>query len=104
MIIDVEKEVNKHRSCTDREKLERIIQDYKNLALQYAKNIALAGQYNMVAHKLREICDRLPAPNLKNVVSHTSNIPVKTAKITSKEASQIDAAWKQKAGNANKKA
>jgi len=99
MIIDVKAEINKHKNCNDRDKLERAIQDYKNLARQHAMDITLAGQYNMVALKLQEFCDKLPAPRLKNVLGNKSNVPVKTAKISSNEAAKIDAAWKQKAGN-----
>jgi len=98
-MIDVEAEINKHRNCKDRDKLERLIQEYKSLALQHAKNFAVAGKYNMVAHKLRGICDRLPAPYLKNPPGSTSNAPVKTATITSEEDARISAAWKQKAEN-----
>ena len=99
MIINVDAEVNKHKNCTERDKLERMIQEYKNLALQHAQNISLAGQYNLVAHKLRAICDKLPDPHLKKMASHAQNVPVKTVNITGKEAAKIDAAWKQKAGN-----
>jgi len=49
-MVDVESEVNKYRNCKDREEIERAIQDYKNLAMQHAKDFTLAGQYNMVAH------------------------------------------------------
>jgi len=96
-MVDVESEVNKHRHCKDRDELGRLIKDYKNLAIQHAKNIVLAGQYNTVAFKLQEICDKLPAPHLKNIVSSNTNTPVKTANITSEEQAKISAAWKQRA-------
>jgi len=99
-MINVEAEVNKHKACTDRGKLERLIQEYKSLALQYAKDFTAAGQYNMVAQRLQKICDRLPAPYLKNPSGNTSSAPVKTATITSEEDARIKAAWKQRAGNA----
>ena len=102
-MIDVEAEINKHRNCRDRDELEKLIQEYKNLALQYAKNFTVAGQYNMVAQRLRGICDRLPAPYLKNTAGKTSGTPVKTATITSDEQNRIKAAWKQKAGNTGTK-
>jgi len=96
-MIDVEAEVNKHKSCTDRDKLERLIQEYKSLALQYAKDFTTAGKYNMVAQRLRTICDRLPAPHLKN--ARTTGTSVKTATITSEDEAKIKAAWKQRAGS-----
>jgi len=98
-MINVEAEINKHKNCRDRDELERHIQEYKNLALQHAKNFTIAGQYNTVAQKLREICDRLPAQRLKSVTGKTSGAPVKTVTITSEEDAQIKAAWKQRAGN-----
>jgi hypothetical protein len=97
--VNVEAEVNKHKNCKERDKLEKIIQDYKGLALQHAKDFIAAGQYNMVAHKLREICDRLPAQHVKSQFAKTQNVPVKTANITKDENARINAAWKQKAGN-----
>jgi len=101
MIIDVEAEINKHKNCTDRDKLERQIQEYKNLARDYASNFTLAGKYNMVARKLQEICDKLPAPRLRNVTSRASNAPVKTATITKEEDAKIKDAWKKRAGGTN---
>jgi len=95
-MIDVEAEVNKHRNCKDRGELGRLVTEYKNLAIQYAKNIAVSGQYNMVAFKLQEILEKLPAPHIKNTGS-TRNVPVKTATITKEEEAKISAAWKQKA-------
>lgn len=96
-MINVESEINKHRSCRDRDELERHIQDYKNLARQHAMDFTVAGQYNMVAHKLQEICDKLPAPRLKNVVVNRPRTSVKTATITKEENAQIKAAWQQRA-------
>jgi len=97
-MIDVEAEVNKHKNCRNRDELEKHIQEYKSLALQYAKDFTVAGKYNMVAHKLKEFCDKLPAPHLKNVTSRTPSAPVKTATITKEENAQINAEWKQREG------
>jgi len=96
-LIDVEAEVNKHRNCKDRGELGRLITEYKNLAIQYAKNITVSGQYNMVAFKLQEIFDKLPSPSIKNTFSNTRPVPVKTPTITKEEQAKISAAWKQKA-------
>ncbi|MDR0290443.1 MAG: hypothetical protein LBI06_05855 [Treponema sp.] len=95
MLIDIEGEVNKHRTCRDRNQLEIHIQDYKALARKHAMNFALAGQYNTVAFKLQEICDKLPATHLKHI-DHSHAVPVKTAKISDQEKDRISAAWKQK--------
>jgi len=96
-MLDVEAEVNKHRNCKDKAELGRLIQDYKGLAIQYAKNFVLAGQYNMIAFKLQEICDKLQGPRLKNPAVGAHSAQVKTANITSEEQAKIDAAWRQKA-------
>jgi len=96
-MVSVEDEVNKYKNCKDRDELGRLIKEYKALAIQYAKNIVVAGQYNTVAFKLQEICDRLPAPHLKNPTGSTQSTPVKTATITNEEKARISAAWKQKA-------
>jgi radical SAM superfamily enzyme YgiQ (UPF0313 family) len=101
MIVNVENEVNKYKAKS-REEIERAIQDYKNLAIQHAVDFTLAGQYNMVAQKLREICDRLPAPNLR---PHTASAPrasVKTVALNNEEKAKIDAAWAKKAGRGGK--
>jgi hypothetical protein len=98
-MISVEDEVNKHKNCKERDKLERLIQEYKSFALQHAKNFVVAGQYNMVAKKLQEIYDRLPAQHIKNPAAKTQNVQIKTANITNAENAKINAAWKQKAGN-----
>jgi hypothetical protein len=96
-MIDVEAEVNKHRNCKERPKLEKVIQDYKSLALQCANNLALAGKYNLVIRKLQEICDRLPSLNLKNTTKgHAKRTPVKTATITSEENTKISTEWKKR--------
>lgn len=95
-MIDVEAEVNKHKTCRNRDELERHIQEYKNLALQHAKNFTLAGRYNMVAQKLRAICERLPAQNLKSVSNRGPSAPVKTVTITNEEDAKIKAAWNQR--------
>ena len=97
-MINVEDEVNKHRNSKDRNELVRQIQEYKNLALQHASDIVLAGQYSMVAHKLQEICEKLPDPNLKRIVSGTQGAKTKTAKISKEENARISAAWKKRAG------
>ena len=96
--MDIEAEVNRHKTCKDRGKLEMLIQEYKGLAIQHASNFVMASQYNEVAHKLQKLCDSLPAPNLKNVVGNTHSAQVKTATITSEEDARIKAAWKQKTG------
>jgi hypothetical protein len=98
-MINVDAEVSKHKNCRERDKLEKVIHEYKNLALQHATNFVMAGEYNMVAHKLQEIYDRLPAQHLKSQPAKTQNAPVKTATITKDENVKINAAWKQKAGN-----
>ena len=98
-MINVEAEVNKHKNCKDRGEFGRLIKEYKGLALQHASDMVLAGKYTMVAHKLQEMCDKLPAPNLKNVVGNTSNTPVKTAKISSEEKAKISADWSKRAKN-----
>ena len=97
--MDVEAEVNKHKDCKDRDKLEKTIQEYKNLMLLHAKNLAVAGQYNTVVLRLQAICDRLPRPQLKNVTGRRQGAPVKTAAITSEENSQINDAWNQRTGS-----
>ena len=98
-MINVEAEVNKHKNCKDRDELVWQIKEYKNLALQNASDIVMAGQYNMVALKLQEICDKLPAPNLKRPGSSTSSAPTKTAKITNEEKKKISADWDKRAGS-----
>jgi hypothetical protein len=96
-MISVEAEVNKYKTCRDRDELGRLIKEYKNLALQYAANLVLAGQYSAVAHKLQEICDKLPAPRLiKYPAGGAQSGPVKTATVTNEEQARIDAAWKKK--------
>jgi hypothetical protein len=99
MLVNVEAEVSKHRNCKERDKLEIVIRECKNLALQHAMNLSVAGQYNTVAHKLQEICDKLPAPNLKGrTAGSTQHTPVKTATITNEENARIKAAWGKKTG------
>ncbi|MCL1813181.1 MAG: hypothetical protein FWG29_06615 [Treponema sp.] len=97
-MIDVEAEVNKHRNCKDRSKLEGVIQEYKNLVFKYASNLTLAGRYNSVVLKLQEICDKLPNPLTRNTAARAQGVPLKTASVTSEENEQISAAWKQKTG------
>jgi hypothetical protein len=98
--MNVEAEVNKHKNCNDRSKLEKLIQEYKGLAVQHATNFTMASQYNEVALKLQKICDRLPAPHFKNIpgTAHGAPTPVKTATISSDEDARIKDAWKQKTG------
>ena len=101
-MINVEAEVSKHKNCKDRDELIRLINDYKALALKNATDIVAAGQYNMVALKLQEMCDKLPAPRLKNIVPSGPNMPTKTANITNEENAKISAAWNKKAGRGGK--
>lgn len=101
-MVNVDAELSKHKNCKNRDELSKLIKGYKDLALQHASNMLLAGQYTMVAHKLQEICDKLPAPNLKRPAAGTSGTQVKTATITNEENAKINAAWKQKAGTPRK--
>ena len=96
-MINVEAEVSKYKNTKDRDELGRVIKEYKSLALQNATDIVMAGQYNMVALKLQEICDKLPQPSIKNVAHNTSSVPVKTAAISKEEKDKINAVWKKKA-------
>jgi hypothetical protein len=96
-MINVEAELSKYKNCRDRDELARRITEYKNLALQHARDIVAAGQYNMVALKLQEICDKLPAQQLKNVAGHSRGASVKTATITNEEQARISADWNKKA-------
>jgi len=98
-MINVEAELNKHKNCRDRDELSRLISDYKNLAMQHANNLSMAGQYNMVALKLQAICDKLPAPRLKSIPTSTGSTPVKTATITKKESARISDEWNKKASS-----
>ena len=98
-MINVEAEVNKHKNCRDVDELEKIIKEYKNLVLKHASSLTLAAKYNMVAFKLQEICDKLPAPRLKKLATSTNDTPVKTATITDEENTQINAAWEKRAKN-----
>ena len=103
-MINVEAEVSKYKNCKDRDELVRLINEYKRLALKHANSIVAAGQYNMVAFKLQEICEKLPVPQIKNLTSSsTSNAPVKTATITNEENARISAAWNERAGSKRKK-
>lgn len=96
-MIDVETEINKHKNCRDRDELGMLIKEYKNLAIEHAKNLVLAGQYNTVALKLQEICDKLPPPHLKNPVISKQNAPIKTVTINREEQARISDAWKKRA-------
>ena len=97
-MINVEAEVNKHKNCKDRGELGLIITEYKNLALQNSNNIVMAGQFNMVAHKLQEIWEKMPAPALKKLPGASSGAPTKTAKISREEKAKISDAWTRRAG------
>lgn len=97
-MVNVEAELSKHKNCKDRDELVRLIKDYKNLALQHANDIITVGQYNMVAHKLQEMCDKLPPPRLKKLPSAAPGTPTKTAKISNEEKIKINADWNKKAG------
>ena len=94
-MIDVEAEVNKHKTTRDRTELERRVLEYKNLAVQNATNLVAAGQYSMVARRLQEICDKLPAPKLVNYPTGQGGT-AKTANITSEEQARISADWKRR--------
>jgi len=94
-MIDVEAEVNKHKTTRDRTELEKRIQEYKMLATENATNLVMAGQYSMVARKLQEICDKLPAPKLRNYPTGQGG-SAQTARITSEEQARIDADWRKK--------
>ena len=102
-MINVEAEVSKFKNCKDRDEVARQIREYKNLALQHADDMVLAGRYNMVAHKLQEICDALPVPRLKSIPGNTQNVKTKTASITKEEKAKINADWNKKAGKKGKK-
>ena len=96
-MVDVETEVNKHRNCNDRDEVEKLIKFYKDLALKNASNIITAGKYTMVARKLQEMCNQLPAPpRLRNVSGTAQSAPVKTAAITNDEKTKINADWQQR--------
>jgi len=95
-MINVDAEVSKYKNCKDRDELSMHIKEYKNLAIQNASNFVLAGEYNSVAFKLQELHDKLPAPNLKPVVSRKST-PTKTANLSAEERARIEAEWRRKA-------
>ena len=95
-MVNVETEVSKYKNCKDRDELVRAIRLYKDLALKHASNMVTAGKYSMVALKLQEICDKLPAPRLKGASDTTPHVKAKTAAITNEETAKINAAWKQR--------
>jgi len=96
--MDVESEVNRYKHCKDRDELGRLIKNYKNLALQNATNLTMAGQYTKVAQRLQEICDKLPVPQLiRYPAGSAHNTPTKTAMISDEEHAKINAAWNNKA-------
>jgi len=96
-MINAEAEVSKYKNCKNRDELLGLIKHYKNLALQHATNLNVAGQYSKVALKLQEICDKLPAPKLINQPSGSKNTSTKTVTITDEEHVKIDNDWKKKA-------
>jgi hypothetical protein len=95
--MNIEAEVSRYKNCRDRDELEKVIREYKNLAIQHAKDFSVAGQYNTVAFKLQELCDKLPAPHIKIIGDNRVSAPVKTATITSEEKARINAEWRKKA-------
>jgi len=97
MVLDVDFEVNKHKNCKDRDELTMLIKEYKNLAMQNATDFSIASKYNSVAFKLQEICDKLPAPNIKNPAINKKSVATKTANLTQEEKARIEREWKQKA-------
>jgi len=101
--MNVEAEVSKYKNCKDRDELGRAIKNYKDLALQSANDIITAGQYNLVALKLQEIHDKMPAPRMKSIPTGSSQAPVKTAKIGKDEKAKINVEWNRKAGSKGKK-
>ena len=96
--MNVQAEVDKHKNVNDRDELGRIIKDYKGLALQYANDIILAGQYNMVALKLQERYDKMPAPRMKSIPTGSAPAQTKTAKLSKEEKARIRDDWNKKAG------
>jgi len=102
-MINVETEVSKFKDCKDRDEIARQIKEYKSLALQCSSDIFLAGQYDMVAHKLQVIHDKLPAPRLKRIPTAGPAAQTKTASITKAEKVKIEDAWSKKAGGRGKK-
>ena len=97
-MINVEAEVSKYKNCRDRDELGRLIKGYKSLALKNASNLSAAGQYSLVAQKLQEMCDRLPAPQLVKYPTGGAR-SVKTATLSNEEQAQINAAWEKKTKN-----
>ena len=94
-MINVETELNKYKTCKDRDELARQIKKYKDLTLQYASNLVLAGNYNKMVLKLQEMHDKLPAPNLKPSAGSSPSAPKKTAAITSEEKARINEDWQK---------
>jgi len=97
-MLNVDAEVSKHKNVKDRGEYGKLIREYKGLAVQHADNLVMSGQYNMVALKLQELCDKLPSPNLKRAGASQNAAPTKTAKISKDEKAKISAAWEKKAG------
>jgi len=101
-MINVEAEVSKYKNCKDRDELGRAIKNYKSLALSSANDLTLAGQYNLVALKLQEIHDKMPAPKLKSIPVSSGNAQTKTATTSKEEKSKINAAWNRRIGGKKK--
>ncbi|MCL2264530.1 MAG: hypothetical protein FWC22_00695 [Treponema sp.] len=102
-MINVDAEVSKYKNIKDRDEIGRIIKEYKDLTLQHANDMILAGRYNSVVLRLQEIHDKLPAPPLKRIPVGTSGSPTKTAKITKEEKVKINDAWNKKANKGGKR-
>ena len=96
--MNVEAEVSKFKNIKNRDELGMEIREYKKLALQHSGDIYLAGQYDMVAHKLQEIYDKMPAPKMKKVSAGRPGAPGLTANINKEEKAKINAAWKKRTG------
>jgi len=96
-MFDVENEVSKFKNCKDRDEIVWQIKEYKSRALQCSSDIVLAGQFNMVAFKLQEICDKLPAPRLKKIPTGGPAAETRTAKISKSEKKRIESDWDKRA-------
>jgi len=96
--MNVEAEVSKFKNIKNRDELGMQIREYKNLAMQHSGDIFLAGQYDMVAHKLQEIYDKMPAPKLRAAAASKPGAKGVTANINKDEKAKINAAWKKRTG------
>ena len=100
--MNVEAEVSKYKNCKDRDELGRAIKNYNSLALQSANDIIMAGQYNLVALRLQEVYDKMPAPRMKSIPTGSAPAQTKTAKIGKDEKVKINTAWNNKTKSAKK--